>query len=374
MTVEENFQLGIDNHKKNDHLEAIKYYNKALELDPNHLGSLNNLGLIYDALGDYLKAISYFEKLTEIDKNNEMAFGNLLNVHHKLKDTEKTFNTLEKLLQVRSKKTQAFSKEKLDSVIPKLVKKLQEQNGIPTFFDNGLINFLTNKNFSNYDYCNIFENGQISKNNRFTSYSERIKKLPGSNPLSKIFTNLPYDISQGVHSLITWKEIPIYKTVFDLAIYPMMLQEIKPDIIIELGSGSGGSAIWLADTAAALGINTHIYSFDINKPEIKHDNVTFIKQNLNKINQNNKPECWERFIGKKIILEDAHVNLKEILFLFDNILEKDDYLIIEDSEQKQEIISNFLNKKETKYKLDQFYLDFFGTNITCSNNSILKCI
>ena len=78
------------------------------------------------------------------------------------------------------------------------------------------------------------------------------------------------------------------------------------------------------------------------------------------------------FLGKKILIEDAHVNVKNVLTTFDNVLSKDDYLIIEDSDSKQEIIRDFAGKREPKYKLDQFFLDFFGTNITCSKNSIFK--
>ena len=51
---------------------------------------------------------------------------------------------------------------------------------------------------------------------------------------------------------------------------------------------------------------------------------------------------------------------------------KDDYLVVEDSDNKQEIIRDFAATKEPKYKLDQFFLDFFGKNITCSKNSIFK--
>jgi hypothetical protein len=104
-----------------------------------------------------------------------------------------------------------------------------------------------------------------------------------------------------------------------------------------------------------------------------HKKVTFIEHDLNEINKENKLPFWEHFKGKKIITEDAHVNLKNILHLFDTILKKDNYLIIEDSvKSKKAVISNFMNEKESKYKLDKFFLDFFGTNITGCVNSIFK--
>ena len=113
------------------------------------------------------------------------------------------------------------------------------------------------------------------------SYSKRINdvsKLTHANILHN--GGLPFLSSQGVHSLIKWKEKPLYKTAFDLVIYSMLIQEVKPDIIIELGSGCGGSAMWFADTASMLGLDTHVYSFDINKPLVKHDKVTFIEHDI----------------------------------------------------------------------------------------------
>ena len=134
----------------------------------------------------------------------------------------------------------------------------------------------------------------------------------------------------------------------------------------------GGSAIWLADIASALGVETHVYSFDLFKLEISHDRVTFLEYDLTKRNGQTLPPYWENFVGSKLIIEDAHFNLNNVLTAFDNILEKGDYLVVEDSQDKQGIIKDFINGKDCKYKLDQYYLDFFGTNITCSSNSIFK--
>lgn len=231
---------------------------------------------------------------------------------------------------------------------------------------------LTEGSNSSVDFCNIFEEGQLSKDNRFVLFSERVKIIEATMPTGRLFDGIPFSSSQGIHSLIKWKEHFLYKTSFDLVLYWMIIQEVKPDVIIELGSGNGGSAIWFADMAHAFGLDTHVYSYDINKPKLNHERVTFIEYDLIKINQQSRPPCWEFFSGKKILIEDAHVNLKNVLNLFDNILSKDDYLIVEDSDSKQEIIRDFSDQKKPKYQLDQFFLDFFGTNITCSKNSIFK--
>ena len=67
------------------------------------------------------------------------------------------------------------------------------------------------------------------------------------------------------------------------------------------------------------------------------------------------------------------MNIKNILTFFDKYLNKDDYLIIEDSDSKVDSIKDFIYQNDYKYKIDQFYLDFFGTNITCCTNSIFRC-
>ena len=363
--------LGFIFKELGDDQKAKKCFEKAIEINPNYAHAHNNLGIIFKQLEENLKAKDCFEKAIEINSNFADAYYNLAITSLKLEDVKSYNSYLVKFYQLKSKGI--ISSANLDNVIPKLVKKLHNQNGIPTFFDNNVISQLTSKNRPTSDFCDIFEKGQLSIDNRFVTYPERIKNFSKILTKDRLFDELPFMTSQGVHSLIKWKEQTIYKTTFDLTIYSMLLQEVRPEVIIELGSGSGGSAIWLADTAAAIGLDTHIYSFDINKPLIDHKKVTFIQYDLNEINKGNKPPCWELFKGKKIIIEDAHVNLKNILHLFDTILKKDDYLIIEDSGQdKQSIISNFMNEKKYKYKVDQFFLDFFGRNITCCMNSIFK--
>ena len=369
--------LGIILQKLDKLDEAKLSLKRTVELKPDYAEAHYNLAITLQKLGkldeaelSFRKSINSFEKVIKINPKNHKAYSNISNIYLKIKEFEKSYNYYLKFLQLESK--EVVSKAKLENIIPKFAKKILSQDRIPTFFDNAVENQLTQQNNSSYDYCELFDKVQISKENRFILYSERKKNNPNTSFKSRLFDGLPFIASQGLHSPIKWKENPLYKSAYDLIIYSMILQEVKPDIIIELGSGLGGSAIWLADTAAALGLDTHIYSYDINKPKAKHHKVTFIEYDLLKIKKQIKPPCWELFRGKKIIIEDAHVNLKNILYLFDIVLKKDDYLIIEDSSQKQDIISNFSHVKEPKYKLDQFYIDFFGANVTSCINSIFK--
>ncbi len=219
------------------------------------------------------------------------------------------------------------------------------------------------------DNLEIFEQLEDSKNNRFISHNKRKEKTKGKRQIE----GFAFSISQGTHSLIKWREYELYKTTNDLIIYWMIINELKPEIILELGSGSGGSALWMSDICKALGLSTHIYSYDLNKPSINNENISFIEFNLEKLNSGNELPLLESHKEKnKLIIEDAHVNIVEVLENLDKLTNNGDYLIIEDSETKQDKIEYFLKDKSKKYKVDQFYLDFFGMNMTCSIDSIFR--
>ena len=357
-------------HKKNFLEKAKKKYISALKLDNTNFEAHNNLGVIYNQLGEIQKAIECYKSSVLHNSNFIKGHSNLALNYYNLGDLKNSYVHHKKFLTLRSINTVTSSK--INDVISDLIKKLQNQNHVPTFFDNATTYHLTQNKNSKIDYCQIFQNGQNSKNNRFVSFEERINSLSKFNH-NQLYNGLPFLASQGIHSLLKWKNIPLFKTTYDLSIYSMILQEVKPDIIIELGSGEGGSAIWLADQANVIGLKTRVYSLDIKVPKIKHKNVTFLNVDLNNVKNIYNSQLFSDLQGKKIILEDAHVNILNVLNFFDKILNKEDYLIVEDSENKQKEINTFMQNKTQKYKLDQFYLDFFGTNITSCINSIFRC-
>ena len=259
-----------------------------------------------------------------------------------------------------------MNKQKVESL---LQKKVKSQGDVPTFFDNLIYDMgikEENEKVSS-PILNLWEQLLNSKSNRFSSYENRSRENCSLSNKKRTMSWIQTATSQGTHSLIKWKDLGLYKSVYDLVIYWMLISELKPNTIIEYGSGLGGSAIWLADISSVMGLDTDVISYDINPPNTLHPKVDFI--NLDLVQDFVISERWR---GKKLVIEDAHVNIKEVLLKTDLHLKMGDYLIVEDSEGKQSEIVDFLFNAKNTYKTDNFYLDFFGRNVGCCVDSIFK--
>src|ERR1019366_3124663 len=88
---------------------------------------------------------------------------------------------------------------------------------------------------------------------RFVDFEKRSRLLPGVASCELNYFDLV--MSQGAFDCMQWKGMPLFKTVYDFSIYTMLLWALKPATIIELGSGTGASAVWLADLAKSFGLD-----------------------------------------------------------------------------------------------------------------------
>ncbi|NEP51770.1 MAG: cephalosporin hydroxylase [Moorea sp. SIO3C2] len=193
-----------------------------------------------------------------------------------------------------------------------------------------------------------------------------------------------------------WKEIPIWKSALEMVIYPMLLYELRPKVVIEIGAFTGGSAVWIADHLQMFEIPCQIYSVDINlafldKKSQQDDRITFIEGDVNKIEELFSAKMLSELDHPWLIIEDAHVNVSGILNTFHSHGHAGDYIIIEDTnlecwkywdENFEDIgdvksdkireVSRFLMQYKDTYKIDAFYQDIFGYNGSKSWNSIIK--
>ncbi|NEO03625.1 MAG: cephalosporin hydroxylase [Moorea sp. SIO3I7] len=201
--------------------------------------------------------------------------------------------------------------------------------------------------------------------------------------------------------LQTHKGVILAKGIMQVSLYPMLLFELKPKTIIELGAFNGGSAIWLADNLELFGIKGSVYSVDIDisllDDTAKADSrIHFLEGDCNRISAVLPQEQLSQLPHPWLIIEDAHVNLIGVLDHFhQNGLQIGDYLIVEDTNKildskdiwkslgdleesdllagrKMDDLRKWLVTHQDEYLVDTYYLDRYGYNVSKNWNSILK--
>lgn len=228
------------------------------------------------------------------------------------------------------------------------------------------------------------------RNKRFVQIGDR-----------KDCSDLPLSVWQPLtnnYLLQTWKGIHLDKSPLEFALYPMLLYDLQPKTIIELGSLTGGSAVWLADHVAMFDVESQVYSIDIDisqldeRAKVDH-RIKFLEGDCNQIEKILPPDLLSTLPHPWLIIEDAHVNLVGILDYFHHHgLDSGDYVIIEDTNQdlweawsdwddkeflsrmgcKLELLKNWLIKYKDHYRIDSYYQDMYGYNGSKNWNSILK--
>ena len=113
---------------------------------------------------------------------------------------------------------------------------------------------------------------------RFVEFSRRERSAVHYH--SRFGTEFGTDVlltCQGAPSLMRWRGKPLMKNVFDFATYPVLIAELRPRTIFEIGSGSGASAAWFADLLALSGAHGRVHSVDIAEVQMQHPHVHFYK-------------------------------------------------------------------------------------------------
>jgi cephalosporin hydroxylase len=188
------------------------------------------------------------------------------------------------------------------------------------------------------------------------------------------------------HHLVTYKGIKAIRCPFDYVIYQMIINEVKPDLVIEIGTNIGGGALYIADLLDmnGKGILHTIDIVDMVNPKVKeHNRIKFFTKG------------WEDYdleltkgFEKILIIEDASHLYKDsigILNKFHEIVPVDSYFIVEDGiinelglEKEYEggplkAIREFL-PSHPEFIVDRKWCDMFGINATFNVNGYLKKI
>jgi cephalosporin hydroxylase len=206
---------------------------------------------------------------------------------------------------------------------------------------------------------------------RFVSFAER--DAARANYDERFGTEFGADVllaCQGAPNLMRWRGLPLFKTAFDFAIYPQLLQDLRPRTILEIGSGSGASALWLADLAQAFALGAAVHSVDIRPAAADHPHVHFYRGDCRAPETLFPADVVAQASRPWLVIEDAHQNVPGVLAWLHDRLMAGDYLVVEDSDVKRVELTAFDAAHPGQYKVDTRYTDFFGRNATCANDSI----
>jgi cephalosporin hydroxylase len=199
--------------------------------------------------------------------------------------------------------------------------------------------------------------------------------------------NLTYEIWESIQFAkkqtngkagLSWRGVPIRKNPFDMTLYPMLIWELKPRTIIELGAAYGASALWMADVASSFHLNPRIISVDIDLDQllVKDPRIEFVQFDMRKIGLAPFPVALSDLPHPWLISEDMHKNTVPVLEYFDRHLIRGDYFIVEDTCDllQLSLVGEFMQKHGSRYRVDTHYADNFGYNNTGNWNSWLACV
>jgi cephalosporin hydroxylase len=220
-------------------------------------------------------------------------------------------------------------------------------------------------------------------------------RVIGESPLMSLrpfTTNIPKPLLDTIQSgtmQYTYKGIPTFKNPFDLALYTRLLWDAKPRTIIEVGSHSGGSAVWFADQIRAMQLGAHVYSLDINTVQGAADPlVTFMTADVANISQVMPSEWIANLPTPLLVIEDsAHTYEASLLVMrhFADLMRPGEYIAVEDSiitpmgidyactfnGGPARAITQFLQER-SDFVIDEALCDYFGFNVTYNVNGYLR--
>jgi cephalosporin hydroxylase len=186
------------------------------------------------------------------------------------------------------------------------------------------------------------------------------------------------------HHKVTYRGVTAIKCPFDYVIYQMIITELKPDLIIEIGGNKGGGALYLADLLEIIGSGI-IHTIDITDsfdPLVK--NHSRIKTFTNGYSGYDTEQTKD--FNKILVIEDAshlYDDCINCLHKFSPIVTKGSYYIVEDgiidelgfSKSYQggpkKAIKEFM-KNNYDFIIDKKWCDMFGENATFNINGYLK--
>ena len=193
-------------------------------------------------------------------------------------------------------------------------------------------------------------------------------------------------IQRGVLSY-KYKGVPCLKSPIDICIYMKLLWDLKPGTIIEIGSKHGGSALFFADLMQSYGLETHVYSIDLERPDLTDPRITFLEGDVNHLDDSfaahglsDCPRPW--FVNE----DSAHTyaGCLAALRVLGREMQTGDLLAMEDGNLVElglserydggpnRAIAEFFEASPDVFEIATELCDMFGQNATYNPNGYLR--
>lgn len=132
-----------------------------------------------------------------------------------------------------------------------------------------------------------------------------------------------------------WMGVPVEKCPLDLWIYQEILWEIKPDLIIETGTGRGGTTLYLACLLDQLH-NGHIVSIDSGEMPSRpaHNRISYLIGNSVSATVVEEVSKQAANTGSVMVILDSEHSKNHVLneiYNYAPLVTKGSYLIVEDT-------------------------------------------
>lgn len=198
-------------------------------------------------------------------------------------------------------------------------------------------------------------------------------------------------IQQALHHY-RYRGLQLVKNPFDLALYVLLFERLRPATVIEVGSKAGGSALWFADLLLSLGIDARVHSYDVFPvTAVTHPRVTFHRGDGRRLEEAADEAFMAMCRRPLLVIEDAdhsYETTSAVLRFCHRWLRPGEYAVVEDGNLSDlypeafpdrcsgphRALREFFAAHDGEYEIDAALCDFFGYNVTSCSNGFIRRI
>ena len=108
LTAKEMFSIALENHQKNNLVNAEKLYKEILKKNPEYVDAHNNLGILFKELKKYEKAVNSYKREIQIQFNNSIAHNNLGFVFNQLGKYQNAIDSFKEAIKIEPRFSAAY--------------------------------------------------------------------------------------------------------------------------------------------------------------------------------------------------------------------------------------------------------------------------